>query len=686
MATLNTLRTRGGVIVAIVIGIALVAFLLGDLAGTGSLLNARKMRVGSIDGTNIGYMEYAAEAERYTTIAQMLSGNEALSTEEQDDARNMAWDNMVMEIVYQPGLAKLGLTPGEAEQIDMTSGVYLSPVIAGMFANPNTGLFDPAYLKNFIDNVDLDESGRVGTLWSYIKAQMNYERSLSKYFNLLEKGNMVTDIEVNQALRLANSSYDATIVTAPYTSIADSLVTVKESEIKAFYNANRNLFRQNPSRTIEYVAFNALPSEDDYADAAKFIDEVAAEFAQSETPMQYATLNSHDKPDSRFLRESQIEGTIAAALWNKPNAMYGPVLNGDTYVVARLAETRKLPDSIGAKHILLPANEMQKADSLVKVLKSGGNFGELAREYSYDPSAAQNGGDLGRFSPDQMIAEFSDAVIAANRGDIIKVNTAYGLHIVEVTYKSAPVEKAQIAKITYKVEPSSRTQQIVYAEANNFYTNAAGSYENFQKAVTESALSKRTASIRNTDRTVSGIADSREIVRWAFNAEAKDVSSILDAGGDYIVAAVTSANDDAFAPVSQVADQIRGRLMTEKKAEMLMAQMNGSSLSDVAAATGGTEKQAEGVNFASFYIDGVGVEPRLIGAIASDPDKAVAGPVKGYSGVHVFTVTNKTETGDATAESEKVRLEAAAESRVSDRANMAVRENSDIVDKRVKFF
>ena len=56
MATLNTLRTRGGVIVSIVIGIALLAFLLGDLSSAGNMMNARKMRVGEIDGNKIGYL------------------------------------------------------------------------------------------------------------------------------------------------------------------------------------------------------------------------------------------------------------------------------------------------------------------------------------------------------------------------------------------------------------------------------------------------------------------------------------------------------------------------------------------------------------------------------------------------------------------------------------------------------
>ena len=93
MATLNTLRTRGGVIVSIVIGIALLAFLLGDLSSAGNMMNARKMRVGEIDGNKIGYLEYTEQVDYLTGIQQTMTGKDALSSEEQMQVQNFAWDS-----------------------------------------------------------------------------------------------------------------------------------------------------------------------------------------------------------------------------------------------------------------------------------------------------------------------------------------------------------------------------------------------------------------------------------------------------------------------------------------------------------------------------------------------------------------------------------------------------------------
>ena len=152
-------------------------------------------------------------------------------------------------------------------------------------------------------------------------------------------------------------------------------------------------------------------------------------------------------------------------------------------------------------------------------------FAELAEVYSNDPGSKSKGGDLGVFAPSQMVPEFGDAVLANEKGKVFTVDSRFGTHIAEVTYLSKPTKKVQLATITYRIEPSQTTQQAVYANASKFIAEAHGSYENFDKAVASNSLSKRVARIRNTDRNLNGIDNSREIVRWAFNGEKGDVSA-----------------------------------------------------------------------------------------------------------------------------------------------------------------
>ncbi len=683
MASLNTLRTKGGVIVSIVIGIALLSFLLTDLLSPGKgLFGQRKMHVGEIAGTTIDYTEYHQESEYMTRIAQLMTGTESLNNEQTEQAREMAWESLVVKHSYTPGFEALGIVAGESEQVDMTSGVYISPVIEGTFVNRSTGVFDIGELNQFISRRDTDPNAAM--MWDYMKEQMVNQRVMSKFLALVTQGMTVNDLDVEQSVQAANSTYAARYISQPYTSVADSLVKVTDSEIRSYYDKHKNSFRQGESRTIEYVVFDMLPSQADYDAAGKQVADIAQEFEQAEDPMQYAQINSAQRPDPRFVNPATLSPELAA-LANNKNAMAGPTMSGDVYSMSRLAATRMLPDTLGASHILIAANDTKLADSLVGALRKGADFAALATQYSLDQAP---GGDLGRFTPDQMIPEFSDACVKANKGDIFTVTSQYGLHVVKLTYKTAPVLKVQIATVTYNVIPSGETEQDIYSRASAFAAAAAGSVEKFNATVAAEGLSKRTARIRNTERNINGVENSREIVRWAFTSEKGTISvNTQVGGGDYIIAALTEVRHQGIAPVAEVASPIRAILTQQAKAKVIAAKMTGASLDEVATATGAEVGSITDLQQSAFYIDGVGVEQQLIGAICGPvPAGKLSKPVEGNSGVFLFDVTSVTPADNATAEGEKVRLETMAQSYIGERTNQALQEESKITDTRVKYF
>ena len=689
MASLNTLRTRGGIIVSIVIGIALLAFLLTDLMTSGStLMNANKAKVGEIDGESIGYITYSNQLDKLTQISQIMAGKDALSPEEQDQVNQLTWESLILENAYLPGFEILGTGVSEGEQIDMVSGVYISPVISGLFVNRETQRFDPTLLKAFIDNIEVDQTGQSAMLWNYMKEQMLSERAMSKYVALVSAGQYVADFEVEQALENSNNDYNARYVTLNYASIPDSTVEISASEIRNFYNAHPSMFRQSASRDIEYVMFELLPSDDDKAAAEKQVNELAEEFANAENPMQFATLNSQEKTDTRYYKESELPGDLAIlAFGSGDTKMVGPTLNGNIYTISRVADMRDLPDSIGARHILLPITETQRADSIVAALKAGADFVALSDEFSQDPNARQRGGDLGMFTPDVMIPEFSAACIEANPGDIFSVKTSYGIHVVQLMRKTQPVRKAQIATITYRIEPSEATQQEVYGRASKFISEGAGSYENFVKAAADNAVIKRIARIRNTDRAVRGMENSRELVRWAFTGEKGDVSSIMDVDGSYVIAAITEAREDGIATEEQVAADIRNILILKKKAAMLGEKLQGNSLEEIAVANGVKVGTIDSLNFNTFYVPDLGAEQKLIGAVCGGAQpQTLSKPIDDITGVYKIEVSGVVPTENESEADAKVRLEAMSEVYLTERITHTLSMIADVKDYRVKFF
>lgn len=680
MATLNTLRTKGGVFLIVVIAVALVAFLLGDLSSLGGGMNSKKMRIGTINGTHVNYIEFLTEAENTTNVLQTLYGQAALQADQIDQVRQSVWESMVIKNAYMPGFEKLGIGVGDAEMLDMSNGEYISPIVQNVFSNPQTGAFDPAILQNFV--ASLEYNAAYQPVWNYLTDQMSSERAMSKYVNLVRAGVYVNSLELASAMKLGDANYNAAYATKSFSTVADSLVNVSKSEIKKYYDEHKDNYKQTAARDIEYVVFNLLPSEEDYTEAAERAEEIAAEFAAAEDAMQYASLNSQSKTDTRYYSEENVPANFAALAFGKDaQPMYGPVLNGDVYTMARVAEYKMLPDTVGAKHILMTPGQTATVDSIVKALKGGASFETLASKYSVDPTV-----DLGRFAPEQMVEEFADACVAAKVGDIFTVDSQYGTHIVNLTYKTKPVRKAQIATVVYNVEPSATTQQTVYGEARAFLEKAGKNYDSFNAAVAETGAARRVATINSTDRGINGLDEASAVTRWAFNGKKGEVSAILDVdGGDYLIGVIKEVREQGTTPLETVSERIASILRNQKKGEMIAAEMEGKTLAEVAQLEGATEGVAEDVNFNSFYIPGLGMEPKFVGAVCVSETGKLSKPVVGGTGVYVFDVNAKNGKNLSEAD-EKVRLESIATSYISERLSQALDDNTEIVDNRVKFF
>jgi peptidyl-prolyl cis-trans isomerase C len=89
-------------------------------------------------------------------------------------------------------------------------------------------------------------------------------------------------------------------------------------------------------------------------------------------------------------------------------------------------------EEVRAAHILVPSEE--KAKEVIAQLQKGGDFADLAKKNSTDPSAAQNSGELGWFKKGDMLPEFSDAAFALKPGQITQqpVHTRFGWHVIKL--------------------------------------------------------------------------------------------------------------------------------------------------------------------------------------------------------------------------------------------------------------
>ena len=686
MATLNTLRTKGGWIVTIVIGLALLAFLIGDLAGRNSIFGGNE-KVGKIDGTNISYLEYWQKVESLTEMNKLLSGTDAISGEQQDMIREQAWAMLIQETTIFPGLEEMGIMVTEEELLERIYGTNISPVLLGLgwFNDQQTGNYDKAAVQRFVSNLDADRTGNSRKIWQYLQDQVRQEALMSKYMTLMNNMAYVTDTEASVGAQRTNMNYNARFVSQGYDTIADSLVKVSSQDVRKYYDERKELYKRAASRNLEYVVFEVLPSAKDYADAKAFVETLASEFAEAESVQQYASLNSYDQIDSRYFSLENLPSGLAAYVSDSDRpVVYGPELSNNVYSMTRISDMRSFPDTIAFRQMAFMPGTEALADSVLNELKKGANFDVLAAEHSLIPAESA---DAGRVSTMAIPMEMGDPIYST-RDKYVKIETVNGIIILDVYYRGPESRKVQLATITYHVEPSSATQQIAYAKASGFYTATAGLRSNFDKIAADSVYTKRVANVSAGQSQISGMENGRELVRWSFNNKPGDISGILEIDDNYVVAVLTGATEDGYAPVESVQEEIAAVLRMDKKAEMLTDKMKGASSLDALAQTLSTQVgEVTDANFNSFYLPEIGFEPAMIGAVCGGvAEGQISKPVKGMSGVYVVEITSQTNTDATSSEMEQVRLEAQAQNNLMQRTYGALVQKSNVVDGRSKYF
>lgn len=681
MASLNTLRTKSGWFLSGIIMLALLAFILGDISRRGQ---GKNPEVGRINGVKIKYTEFLAQ---YNLQQEMLGGRNADASEQ---ASNNAWSELVSKNALFPGFNALGLGVSAQEFDDMmngTGGGYISPVVEQYFRNPQTGMFDHSELEKFVIRLSDEKNEnaqRDAMMWRMLQKQAGEERLFSKYVALVSSGVFINDPEVAEAVEAENTTHDARVIFKPYSLIADSTVNVPDSELRTYYNSHKEKFRRVASRDIEYVVFDVVPSQADMAEGQKRADDLAARFAEADDAVAFVTANSDDKTVPAFVREDALAADVAAALIGGGQSVHGPVLNGETYTMSRIAERRMVADSVTIGAIVLQSDKKALADSLMGVINNG-NFAELARTYSEDKQSMLAGGATAAMDPLQLLPEMSAMVTEAPVGKIGMVESNGAIFIINVVGKSAPVSKVRLATVTYEVRASAATQGEAMTKANEFYKAASGSYDAFTKSANEMSLPKRVARVSNSDKEVNGLENSLQLVRWAYTNKQGSVDKPVKLTRDYIVVpALAGVTEAGIASFESVSGDIKRLLVQRRKGEMLAEKMTGGSLDEIAAREGLEIIDAPGVKFAAYAVAGAGFEPRLVGAICSTKQAGqVSKPVKGNAGVYVYEVSNIATEESANAESMKVRLESMNEYVLGNSLMNALFKKSNIEDNRV---
>ena len=689
MAVLSKIRERSMFLI-IIIGLALFAFVL-DPSTLGDFFNSSKVNeVGEVDGEAISRQEFANELETY----KQQSGGRVSEMQ----AAKTVWDNIVRKKIYKNQLDQAGITIGEA---DVWSEIVNAPFVQNNPQYQNeVGMFDENKFKQFLADTK-ENNAQLWSQWSSYMNQLRDNAQTTTFNNLVTAGLGASLKEGEMQYLIDNTKLNSQFVYVPYTSIPDSLVKLKKSDIANYIKAHKTQFQVDASRDISYVKFDILPTSEDEKAIMDNVASLKEDFTASQNDALFLSENDSDTNlNTGYQFKSNLNALISDAIFDSNKGdVVGPYKDLKAIKLSKITAVVQLPDSVKASHILIPFVGAQRvapevtrteedakalADSLLTVVKRRrSKFADLAKEFSSDQGSAEKGGAYDWFNYNRMTPAFRDFTFEGNKGDIGVVQSPFGFHVIKIDGQKNKQKVVKLATYSKNIVPSEETENAVFRQAEEFALLVSKENNFFDAAKQLNYKPKPAVGLKVLDENVPGIGNQREIVSWSFNNET-NVNDFkrFDLEGSHVVAFLTGKEEKGLMSVNKATSKVRPILMNEKKAAILVEKFNGASLQDIAKSAGASVRTANNITLKSPTLSGVGVAPKVVGAMYNAEIGKLYNKIEGKRGVFAFTLKNKKiPTALPNYDANRKRI-AEARKRQTFKMYEAIKKASDVEDNR----
>jgi peptidyl-prolyl cis-trans isomerase D len=717
MSIIQSIRERAAWLVFGLIAVSLIGFLLMDARKSNFFGGSRGTVVGIIDGQKIQVDDFDQRVNAIEERAKKQQG--AVSDEMREQIRESVWNQIIQENLLNKDYDALGMDVSDKEENDMLAGQDVIPEIRQAFTDRKTGMFDAQAAAQQINqirsiykagprkgaNADNSQYEVAKSFWEEEVPQFIEQRLEQKFVTLIANSAYVPKWMAEK--ENADNSQIASIsfVNAPYYTISDSAAKVTDEEITDYVNQHPDEFRQEESRSIAYVTFDASPTAADSARVRQELISLSKDFAESKDPKAFLDRVGSETPyPDTTVAKSMTHVPFKDSVFALPKGgLFGPYLDGGNYVIAKLVDEHPVPDSVEARHILVATVDQdthqpimedsvgkKKIDSIQNLIEKGGQRFDSVAAHLSDDGSRTKGGKLGWFGPGQMVREFQDFAFGHKVGDKGVVKSQFGWHYIEVTGQKNFEPGYKVAYLSRKIDASQETDNAASGLASQFagVSRDAGSFnDNIQKQHLQRLVAP---DITPSAITIVGVGPNRQLVRWIYDAELGNVSEPFPVGNKYVVALLTEINKAGIMPAAKARPRVEPILRNRKKAELISKKLGSPATLDAAASSSGQPvMHADSVNFSSGMIPNAGREPKVVGASF---DKALAGKptsplIAGNSGVFVIRVEKVSALSNPNGDIQQQRFALEQQQRqVAYQILQQMQKLAKITDNRGKFF
>ena len=651
MSIIQTLRDKSAVLLTGFIALSLIGFLVQDaFIGKSGGARSSATSVGSINGVKIDVQDYNQKV-RMMEESNRQQGS-PINEQMTQNIMEAVWNGYIQETLLQAETEKLGISFTGKEMGELLFSDDAPQEFKQLFTDPTTGQYNIDQARNWFNNIKKSKKPEDIKLINDQLIQPLINRQLSeKYNSIFAQGTYVPKWLI-QKLNQDNSSFSSiAYIQVPYALVADSTVTVSDADINAYTAAHKEEFKQTASKSIAYVSFDANPSSKDSATIYNQLKNAKADFYTTSDNKAFVVRNNSGIPffDGYVLKSRLAQDAKDSLVALGINQVYGPYIDGGSYVVAKKLESRLLPDSIKMRHILVGLADRKTgqplrsdsaakktADSIFTAIKGGANFSLLAAVLSDDEGSKLKGGEYNFSSVDMgtLAKEFADYIFYNKAGDRAVVKTDFGYHIIEILTQKNFEVGYKIAYVSKKIITSQETDDVSSTKATQF-AGVSRDVKSFDEQVTKLNLAKRTAeNIKPMDYAVANMP-SRAFVKWIYENKVGAVSEPFDFKDKYVVALITGSFEEGVQSAAVARVMVEPIIRNQKKAAQLMNKLGTPTNLQVVA---GMFKQPinsiDTLRFAEQFIPNLGPETKVIGAALNKKNiNKVSSAIEGQSGL-----------------------------------------------------
>ena len=658
MGIFNKINQRSGLVVGIIVAALLLFLLGGEFLSKNSFFGGFNNKVGEIDGNNVSIEEF----QKALIKAEALYGGSGNSSNMDD----IAWSQLIFDKVNLKVYEKAGLEISEKEKKDLIEGEHMSDIVKQQFQNA-------AGVQQFLKYIESDqiqseeERNSIKSRWRALKEYVFSERLRSKYENLIKKSEYVTKAEAERYYHAMNDKAEAEYVYVPYYTIQDSTINVTDEMMETYLKAHEKEFEVEAGRSIEFAVFNNTPTAQDSSYVKKDLVGLKEEFKTAKNDTAFIRANSDAPAEPAYVQISQLPAGMAAMATSlQVDSVYGPFAYNTGYSLSKVIKIENDTNVMAkASHILFLTNATdpaekkaeakQKAQQILSEIQNGANFEKMAAQYGGDGTASR-GGDLGWFGKGQMVKPFENAIFSASKPGVLPniVETQFGYHIIRIDVPKTG-KKFLLASVQKNVIALSPTIDSIYTAASNFST-AIKDTATFHAALKKYPVGVAKFIQPNIDgaaKGITGITEAREIVKWLYNddRDVNDVSNVFTIDNKNIVVLVTSIREKGLAPLADVKDQIKPKVLIEEKAKKIKEKLKVEGTFAAMAKAYGSDAvtgTATDIVLSSGMITNIGYEPEAVGTLFGLAKDKTSAALTGDNGVIVLKKKNevKSEVAD----------------------------------------